>query len=49
MDWMDKILWMLYGIIIAQLTPYVIQLFFVELPVRITEMKTELINSRRSK
>ena len=49
MDWMDKILWMLYGVLLAQVTPYVIQLFFVELPVRITEKKTELINSRRSK
>ncbi len=49
MEWTDRIIWILYGVLLAQITPWVIQLLFVELPVRITEMKTELINSRRSK
>ena len=49
MDIGQIILWVLYGVLLAQLSPIVFHWLFVELPVKIQTSKNELIKSKESK
>ena len=43
------ILWVLYGVLLAQLSPIIFHWLFVELPVSIKQSRTELIKSKENK
>jgi hypothetical protein len=49
MDIGQIILWVLYGVLLAQLSPIIFHWLFVELPVSIKQSRTELIKSKENK
>ena len=49
MDIGQIILWVLYGILLAQVSPIIFHWLFVELPVSIKQSRTELIKSKENK
>ena len=49
MDIGQIILWVLYGVLLSQLSPIIFHWLFVELPVSIKQSRTELIKSKENK
>ena len=49
MDIGQIILWILYGVLLAQVSPIIFHWLFVELPVSIKQSRTELIKSKENK
>ena len=49
MDIYQIILWILYGILLAQVSPIIFHWLFVELPVSVKQSRTELIKSKENK
>ncbi len=49
MDIGQIILWILYGVLLAQLSPIVFHYLLVELPVKVKQSRNELINKQGDK
>ena len=49
MDIGQIILWVLYGVLLAQLSPIVFHYLLVELPVKVKQSRNELINKQGDK